>query len=375
MIGITIIVLVCLAVAAIHVSDSWASEQTGQLHHGEGALASSPTHTPVHQSETEHYPRYWTASTMPVTSGEAEGNNTEACDKPRQNRVMDITGTSAGDGTIELNWTHHRVFHYWLTGGPTVGFTIDVRSPPQSGDYTTVADVDAWRSFYSYTVENLTNGQEYEFRVTAYTYVDEVCDTARATPAGPPKQPQNLYATWHSNTVILTWDAPNDNGSPVTGYSVAARIGKTNPFSTLGKVPASDGSFGHTYRAEGLTNGMPYEFAVFAKNNIGTGPPATIIATPVGPPDPPLNFTATESNGEFILTWDAPNDNGSPITSYQISAIVNGFSFKWIGDFPATTTSYTVTDLSYESKVKFQIQAVNSHSRGPYASVTLTPSG
>ena len=294
----------------------------------------------------------------------------------QEQHELSFTATP-GNGTVELRWKQAYLAewnpNYYFEAATS--YKILMRDVQSGQGFTAIETLPA--DARKYTVKNLTNGVTYEFRVEARgdTFVGFAYDLVRATPIGLPGQPQNLDATWHSETVILRWDDADDSGIPITEYSIVYRIGKVNPFSPLDTVPPTDGSFRHTYRAEGLTNGTPYEFAVFAKNRYGTGPPATITATPAGPPEAPPNFAATKSKNGIVLTWDTPDDRGSPIRYYSIVAFIDGSrSQTWIDSVPGTQTSYTVTDLSYEDKVEFRIDATNSHSRGPYSTATLTVS-
>ena len=144
-----------------------------------------------------------------------------------------------------------------------------------------------WTPSYSHTVKNLTNGIEYEFLVEATgpehsrIIPNTASATVKVTPGVLPGSPPEFLGLPLDGGAILSWAVPDNGGSPITEYVIAARIGTVNPFDTVATVQ------GHpdTYTVENLTNGVPYEFVVFARNGIGDGPPSdSITLTPTGEP-------------------------------------------------------------------------------------------
>ena len=259
-----------------------------------------------------------------------------------------------------------------------IGYDIQIKES-SAQDYKTVATIKqgdtTYPRLYTYTITGLTNGVKYDIRVVAYGD-DLTVGSNRVTviPVTSPSEPTNFYASWHDSTVVLHWDDPNDDGgTDITHYVISFRIGTVNPFVTLASIPLDDHSFGYTYTVSDLTNGIPYQFAIMAVNSAGNGQISTINATPAGAPYAPPNFTATESGGTITLSWDEPDDRGSPIRYYSIVAFIDGSrSQTWIGSVPGTQTSHTITGLSYEDKIEFRIDATNSLTRGSYSTVTLT---
>ena len=64
----------------------------------------------------------------------------------------------------------------------------------------------------------------------------------------------------------MTWTAPDDGGSPITGYTVTPYIGSAaqTPTAVSGPNPPTKATI------SGLTNGTSYTFTVTATNSIGT---------------------------------------------------------------------------------------------------------
>jgi hypothetical protein len=72
-----------------------------------------------------------------------------------------------------------------------------------------------------------------------------------------------------ATSVVLTWGAPDDNGSAITGYNVTV---------TPGGGSCSTSALTCTFT--GLTTHTAYTFAVTATNGNGTGPAGSVVVTP-----------------------------------------------------------------------------------------------
>ena len=89
---------------------------------------------------------------------------------------------------------------------------------------------------------------------------------------GTPTAVTNLTAAAGNAQVVLTWNAPTDNGGEeITGYEVTRDNWTT-------KVTKTASELTHTYT--GLTNGTEYTFKVRAVNAKGAGAESTATATP-----------------------------------------------------------------------------------------------
>jgi hypothetical protein len=116
--------------------------------------------------------------------------------------------------------------------------------------------------------------------------------------ATTPSAPSSVVATGGDGIATVSWDAPSDGGSPITGYTVTQSPGGTEVTVGSGTTVAV---------IDGLTNGTIYTFTVAATNDLGQGPSSSpsppivpvggsrsrlgphlaTIATRVAPPDPP----------------------------------------------------------------------------------------
>jgi len=86
-------------------------------------------------------------------------------------------------------------------------------------------------------------------------------------------------------------------------------------------------------------------------------------------PTAPQDFTATPGDGQVVLSWTAPeNDGGSAISHYEVSSD-NGAT--WVT--ASTGTSHTFTGLTNGTEYTFKVRAVNGIGPGAQASATATP--
>lgn len=94
--------------------------------------------------------------------------------------------------------------------------------------------------------------------------------------ASAPEAPEGVTASPATAQASVSWTVPNNDGSPITGYTVTPYIGLT------AQTPVSVGASAQSAVITGLTNGTAYTFKVAASNALGTGPQseASKIVTP-----------------------------------------------------------------------------------------------
>lgn len=148
--------------------------------------------------------------------------------------------------------------------------------------------------------------------VVRYTVADATDDPDRyvegriqLTVLGRPERPKAPQVEEvRSETVVLSWEPPVDNGSPITGYTVTADDGTTTACPTT------------TCTIEGLTNTRTYTFTVTATNDVDDSDPspASEPATPDASPDPPQPPTLVFGDTELTVSWtNATYTDRSPI--------------------------------------------------------------
>lgn len=165
-----------------------------------------------------------------------------------------------------------------------------------------------------------------------------------------------------SQTVVLSWEAPVNNGAPITGYRLTRNGGQTTLCATT------------TCTVTGLTNGTDYTFTVAAQNAVGWSAesPTSAKATPDAVPDVPGAPTLVAGDGQVTVSWTAPANTGTPIIEYTV--MLNGQTRVVRG------TSVTFTNLSNGTAYSAQVRAHNGATPpegGPWSpsSGAVTPAG
>ncbi len=248
---------------------------------------------------------------------------------------------SVGDGYVLLAWTAPpangaAITGYEVTGSPSYRHTCS----------TTVCKLTG-----------LTNGKKYRFTVHAVNRVGTGPASAASAPMEPdvvPDQPSAPVTAFGDRFITLNWPAAHSSGSPVRYYLVQISPPVSAPVQVTGT---------HLVWS-GLTNGTSYTFRIKAYNdapNGSTWSPYSNPETPAAAPDRPLAPTAagvTDGIGkQMVVNWQAPNNNGAPITAYHLSVYRAGSLVQTLAeDGDVTRTTVTVVNgVSYT----FRITATN----------------
>ncbi len=228
-------------------------------------------------------------------------------------KVTGLTLT-AGDGQISASWTAPG------NGGSAItGYDVEYRVTSAGGSWT---DASHSGTGASHTITGLTNGTEYDVQVRAVNSVGDGpnSDTAKATPtkaATAPEKVTGLTLTSGDGQISVSWTAPGNGGSAITGYDVEYR---TSPSGTW--TDASDSGTDTTHTKSGLTNGTAYDFRVRAVNAEGNGDWSdTETATPTAPPsgDAPATPSITATGyDETIVVLFTKGSSGGPPTHYEV---------------------------------------------------------
>ncbi|MBG6103361.1 hypothetical protein IW249_003775 [Micromonospora vinacea] len=191
--------------------------------------------------------------------------------------------------------------------------------------------------------------------------------------ASAPGTPATPTATAGVTSATVTWTAPANNGSPITGYLITPiRDGVTQPTVTFDASTTSR-------TLTGLTAGSSYAFRVAAVNAYGTGaasPPSAAVV-PYTVPGAPTNASATAGTNAATVSWTAPANGGSPITGYTVTPYL-GATAQTPQVFSGTATTQIVTGLTAGATYTFRVAATNAGGTGPQsapsASVTVNAS-
>jgi hypothetical protein len=110
----------------------------------------------------------------------------------------------------------------------------------------------------------------------------------------------------------LTWSVgSHDGGLSVIDY----RINKKEQGGAYSVI--ATGVTTTSYTVTSLTLGITYEFTVEARNSLGYSLESdSVIIFHATAPDIPSAPTTTNSGTNIVISWTAPSENGSVITSY-----------------------------------------------------------
>ena len=195
-------------------------------------------------------------------------------------------------------------------GSPVVGY-VAVAVP---GDITSV--IQGCNPSPQMGIEGLTDSTTYTiylFSVSEAGISKPSQPSGKITPYGKPYSPTNLSATPGNGSATITWDAPYDNGSPITSYTITASPGEDTETVTQTAATLSN-----------LEDGVTYAVTATATNAAGTSSPSLpVTVTPEGTPSlpgTPSNLEAYPAKNAATITWSPPPGNGSPVSSYTLTA-------------------------------------------------------
>ncbi len=195
----------------------------------------------------------------------------------------------AGDGSVTLSWTPPVD-----TGGATIDYyhCYFGDSAESLGQWGSVAG-----NVVSVTVSGLTNGHTYWFAVAASNSMGRgaLSDAVPATPTRPvsaPSAPALSLGEVGNGWISVSWTAPNDGGSAVTGYNVYACT-TSGPCETR-RTSAPLAADASSYTIDNLPPyGDTYYITVTANNSVGEGDPSNeVSAMPLLAPAAPTGVSA-----------------------------------------------------------------------------------
>ncbi len=261
-----------------------------------------------------------------------------APDAPAAPTVLEVR-----NATVVLSWPSPLA-----NGAPITGYTVNGNGVSQECPGTTC------------TISGLRNGDTYTFTVTARNEVGDSAPSPASGPARPdtrPDPPAAPVLTFADRALDVTWTAPRNEGSAITGYDVEISPGGAAVTVT-----------GTSYRFTGLTNGQSYQVRVRAVNAApepsewsGYSAPEVPAGVPAQPAAPTATPAGAEVGGSVRVSWTAPATNGAPIDTYQLQVFRDGAP-AGTQEFPGGTTS---TDLAVQNASNYTFVLVASNKAGP----------
>ncbi len=304
---------------------------------------------------------YSKSSAFPTSSYKATNYWVDVDFEPAPTPPGQVASVSAtpGNGSAAVSWSPS------ASGGPASSYTV---TPYIGAEAQTPMTVSGSPPATSATVTGLTNGTTYTFTVTATNAAGSGTASEQSSPVTPistPAPPSAVAATAGNESATVSWAAPTSNGGgAISGYTITPYVGTTaqTPTTITGTPPATGTTI------TGLTNGTPYTFTVTATNTVGNGPASehSSAVTPSTVPAAPSAVKASAGNAGATVTWTAPANGGSAITSYTITPYVGSeaqTATTVTGTPPATGT--TITGLTNGTPYTFTVTATNANGSGP----------
>lgn len=257
-------------------------------------------------------------------------------------------------------------------GAPILGYTLEMEN-------TTTKEFREIHHLVDNicTVAGLLPGKTYAFRVKARNEVGvgKPSAVSRVTTApGPPCTPNAPDMMCRSAAAILvSWEHPEENGSPVIGYTLEWMI---------------EGKFVELYSGpdktcevrKGVSPASFYYFRVKALSAAGQSlwSPVSTCQTPPASPCAISSIKVVDQSSSHVrLRWKHPGNNGAPITSYNvevtgyknISFDVDTAEISETKEEAQVVQEYNITDLQPNTSYRIRVQAVNRIGCGPFNSV------
>lgn len=172
-----------------------------------------------------------------------------------------------------------------------------------------------------------------------------------------PDAPTNIGGNTSQNPPTITWDAPDDNNSPIISYTVSASL--SGELVAQCETDQLECTFADSFESDPGT----YTYAVTATNAIGTSEPSASTA-----PEKPATPVAVAGDGKATVTITPPTTGATPATytvtsnpgaatcliivpatSCDVNGLTNETSYEfnaiatnWVGDSPASDASNAV---------------------------------
>jgi fibronectin type 3 domain-containing protein len=192
------------------------------------------------------------------------------------------------------------------------------------------------------------------------------CGGNTGTPAGgnvtAPATPTGLAAAAGNTQISLNWNA----SSAATSYQVKRSTTTGGPYTVVSSQAST------RFTDAGLTNGTKYFYVVSAANSAAQSANSNeASATPTAPAEPPptpAGLKATPSHAQVTLTWQV----STGASGYRVKRSTSSGAEALISS--PTSTTFTDTGLTDDTKYFYEVSAVNSSGESANSSeVNATP--
>ena len=260
------------------------------------------------------------------------------------------------------------------SGDPATGYKIEVSTNQASSWSVLVANTRSTDA--EYPDMGLSAGQRRHYRVSAINAdgTSSPSNIANATTWSKPPAPTGLTAMAGDDMdpaedgdtqIHLMWTAVSDtvSGTEITGYKIEESSRSSGPWAVLVETQTEV-----TYDRMELMAGQTRHYRVSAINSVGTGAPATAMATTWKKPAAPMGFTAMPDsmagNTQINLSWSevsAPETGGDLDDTAPYKLFATTLGPNSLRDLTVAVDVGTDADVN---KVGFQIELTDDVAGG-----------
>jgi len=214
---------------------------------------------------------------------------------------------------------------------------------------------------YRYIDEEVENGKNYSYRMTAVNSIgeSEPTETLWTIPSGAPSPPTDLIVQNGPMSVVLSWSTPvDDGGSKVLFYRVHIGVEVADVVQwRYSDSPVA--SFTDTL----VEIGMSYRYFVTAVSSEGESIPSEeVVGRPCSEPSAPEGFQISEGNGYCNLVWSIPTFlGGLDLEGYRVLRSQPGSDMVVIAELSPETTSFKDRNVTNGIEYTYTLVAFNDH--------------
>ncbi len=266
-----------------------------------------------------------------------------------------LNGTLVAFGTLDLTWDDN--------SSSETGYILERKEYTTSFSLLAILDSNTT----TYRDSNLTEGEEYTYRVRAYNDSDssDYSNNYIILVTNPfPAPPSNLIATTLDSAAIgLTWLDESNNED---GFILERKMGETGSWALTDSLPANTTEFNDS----GLLDGMLYYYRVYAYNSFANSAYSN-VDTAITVMNPPRSLVATNpSNNVVQLNWsDYSQSELGFIIERAEGTIGNSLLFTPIDTTLANETSYLDSNLTTGNSYVYKVRGYNNYALSVYSNL------
>jgi fibronectin type 3 domain-containing protein len=227
----------------------------------------------------------------------------------------------------------------------------------------------------SYVDSDVVLGTRYYYAMSALNNLGEgqMTEIYTIVATSPPGEPSDLIVMGKPGEIELTWSPPvQDGGSQILGFRIYKGESVLEMSLLTTTLPGTT-----SYADWDVTNGTETFYSVSVFTVVGEGPRTTNkMAVALGPPGPPLGVILEPGDGQVLVTWNPPlNEGGKEITGYALYSGPSQDEMVYSVTVGAVNSGY-IADIENGKTVHIIVAAINEMGEGePSSPIHTVPYG